>query len=87
MSGETLDNGTPITIWPPTEIRQTARERLADLIRTGAINWKRSNDPEWRDKPYFDGVVVDLEEAEVVDWLVDYIIARTDPDRPWEPTS
>lgn len=31
----THDNGPPITIWPPTTFAQTARERLAGLVRLG----------------------------------------------------
>jgi len=49
---QTWNNGEPITIWAPTSIRQTARERLAELIRLGGIDWKRENDPDWRGKPW-----------------------------------
>jgi hypothetical protein len=74
------DNGEPITIWPPTAIRQTARERLAELIRLGGIDWKRANDPHWRDKPWMDGVMVDVDEDDVVAAIVDRILAHADPD-------
>lgn len=82
---ETGDNGEPITIWPPTTIRQTARERLAELIRLGGMDWKRANDPDWRDKPWMDGVMVDLDEDDVVEAIVARILAHADPDT--EPSS
>ena len=68
----------PITIWAPTNVKQTTRERLADLIRTAGIAWKRANDPSWRDEPWMDGIVVDLDDVE--DFIAGYIIERADPD-------
>jgi hypothetical protein len=74
------DNGAPITIWPPTTIKQTARERLAELIRAGGIDWKREHDPGWRDKPWMDGVLIDVDEDDVVKAIVDRILSHADPD-------
>lgn len=76
----TFENGDPITIWAPTAIRQTARERIAELIRLGGIDWKRGNDPDWRDKPWMDGVLVDLDESDVVEAIVNRILRHADPD-------
>lgn len=76
----TFENGGPITIWAPTTIQQTARERLAELIRIGGIDWKRENDPDWRDKPWMDGVLVDLDESDVVEAIVDRILRHSDPE-------
>lgn len=80
MSGAPFDNGEPITIWAPTTIRQTARERLAELIRLGGIDWKRANDPDWRGKPWMDGVLVDVDEDDVVEAIVSRVLAHADPD-------
>lgn len=80
MSDRTWDNGEPITIWAPTSIQQTARERLAELIRLGGIDWKRKNDPGWRGKPWMDGVLVDLDESDVVEAIVNRILSHADPD-------
>jgi hypothetical protein len=76
----TYPNGDPITIWAPTTIRQTARERLAELIRLGGIDWKQANDPDWRGKPWMDGILVDLDETDVVEVIVERILAHSDPD-------
>lgn len=77
---------TPITIWAPEDVLwQTSRDRLRELIRVSAIDFLR-NHPRlamgrpWRDKPYMDGVRVDLEEDDVLDWMTDFIIAAADPD-------
>jgi hypothetical protein len=85
MSDETYDNGGPITIWPPTTIRQTARERLAEAIWMGGCAWKRAHDPDWRGKPWMDGVMVDLDESDVVDAIVDRILANADPETEPRP--
>lgn len=76
------ENWIPITIWAPTTIQQSARERLAEMIRAGGIDWHRANNPEWRDKPWSDGVIVDLDEADVIEAIVDRILAGADPDLP-----
>lgn len=73
-------NGVPITIWPPTTIKQTARERLEEAIRLGGMQWHRENNPNWRDKPWKDGIRVDLDEADVVARIAQYIIDLADPD-------
>lgn len=70
----------PITIWAPTSIRQTARERLAEAIRLGGIRWREQNDPEWRGKPWMDGVLVDLDEEGVVETIVQRIVELANPD-------
>lgn len=67
----------PITIWASTDITQTTRERLAELIRSAGIEWKRANDPHWRDKPWKDGVVIDLDDVD--GFIADYIIEHADP--------
>jgi len=81
-NGADYDNGEPITIWPPTTIKQTARERLAELIRLGGIDWHRENNPEWRGKPWMYGVRVDVDESDVVEAIVDRILSHADPDIP-----
>lgn len=82
---------TPITIWAPEDVLwQTARDRLRELIRVGGIDFLRKH-PEravgrsWRDKPYLDGIRVDLEDDEVLDWIADFIVAAADPNK--EPLS
>lgn len=75
-----ISNGEPITIWPPTTIKQTARERLAELIRLGGIDWERANNPRWRDQPWKDGICLDLDESDMVEALVERIIKGADPD-------
>jgi hypothetical protein len=74
------DNGAPITIWPPSTIRQTARERLIEAVRIGGMDWHRAHNPEWRDKPWMDGIMVDLDEDDVLAAIVDRIIAIADPE-------
>lgn len=76
----TYRNGEPIIIWAPTTIHQTARERLAELIRGGGIGWKKLHDPNWRGKPWMDGVLVDLDETDVVEHIVTHILNHVDPD-------
>lgn len=77
----TRDNGEPITIWPPTTIQQTARERLAELIRLGGIDWRREHAPDFREgKTWMDGAVVDLDESGVVEAIVSRILRHADPD-------
>ena len=76
---EPYDNGEPITIWPPTTIKQTARERLAETIRMGGIRWKEANDLAWRGKPWMDGVLVDLDETDVIEAIIDCILEHADP--------
>lgn len=81
MPETTRDNGEPITIWPPTTIHQTARERLAELIRLGGIDWRRDNAPDFREgKTWMDGVMVDLDESDVVEAIVARILKHADPD-------
>ena len=75
------EDAAPITIWPPTTIRQTARQRLLEAIRLGGINWHREHNPHWRDNPWKDGISVDLEEDSVLEAIADSIIAHADPDR------
>jgi hypothetical protein len=72
----------PITIWAPTTIQQTARERLAEAVRLGGIRWHRANNPDWRDKPWMHGVPVDLDESDVVECIVQTIVDLADPERP-----
>ena len=79
-TAEQRDNGAPITIWPPTTIRQTARERLEEAIRLGGIRWHAENNPEWRGKPWMDGIRVDLDDEEVVARIAQHIIDLADPD-------
>lgn len=69
----------PITIWAPTTINQTTIDRLKDLIRCGGIAWKRENDPNWRDNPWKDGILVDLDEDDVLDALAAYVLENSDP--------
>ena len=74
------DNGAPITIWPPTSITQDARDRLKELIRMGGIRWRRDNAPDYREgKTWMDGVLVDLDESDVLNVIVDCVIEHADP--------
>lgn len=75
------DNGEPITIRPPTTIQQTARERLKEAIRTGGIRWHMEHDPDWRRRPWYDGIKVDLDEDDVLDAIADAVIAHDDPEK------
>lgn len=87
MPETTRDNGDPITIWPPTTIHQTARERLAELIRLGGLDWRRDHAPDYREgKAWMDGVMVDLDESDVVEAIVSRILAHADGD-PAHPES
>jgi hypothetical protein len=72
--------GEPITIWPPTTINQTARDRLAEAIRLGAIAWHREHNPRWRDNPWKDGLQMDLDESDQVECIVQTILDLADPD-------
>lgn len=69
-----MSDHDPLIIWAPETINQTTTERLAELIRAGGIDYKREHDPKWRDKPYKDGIVVDLDESDVVDHITRYVI-------------
>lgn len=68
----------PIVIRAPEGINQTTVQRLCDLIRCGGIEWHRRNNPEWRDNPYKDGIVVDLDEDDVLRALAAYILQHED---------
>lgn len=65
-----------ICIDAPTTIEQTAFDRLKDLIRAGAIDYLRLTDPNWRNNPWKDGVVVDLDEDEALDHIARYVASR-----------
>lgn len=75
---DNIDN--PVTIRPPSTIQQSARERLAEAVRLGGIRWHEQHNPDWRGKPWMDGVMVDLDESDVVDTIVDRILELADPD-------
>ena len=76
----------PITIWAPDNIHQSSGDRLAELIRAGGIAYLRANptktlhEGDWRDKPFMDGIAVDLDESDVVDFIAAFIIDHADPD-------
>lgn len=69
----------PICIHAPTGIQQTTFERLKDLIRRGGIEWHRAHNPEWRDKPWKDGISVDLDEDDVLTFIAAYIASHGGP--------
>ena len=81
----------PITIWAPDNINQTSRERLGELIRAGGIAFLRANpsrtlhEANWRDKAWMDGIAVDLDESDVIDAIIDYILSHADPDAEGDP--
>lgn len=79
LIAQTYDNGEALVIYPPTHIKQNVRQRLAEAIRAGGIDWKKANDPEWRDKPWADGVMVDLDEDDVVEVIVERIFKHANP--------
>jgi hypothetical protein len=41
---------------------ESLHQRVAEAIRAAGITWLREHDPEWRDKPWMDGISVDLDE-------------------------
>ncbi len=51
------------------------RERIAELLRTGGIDWHRTHNPNWRDKPWTDGVPIDLDEDDQCEFLAGYLLA------------
>lgn len=72
----------PITIWAPSSINQTTKDRLKELIRLGGIDFLRANpdrtlhEGAWRDKAWMDGIAVDLDEDDVLDAIAESIISR-----------
>lgn len=42
---------------------------VAEAIRCAGIEWHREHDPEWRDKPWKDGVPIDVDESDELDTL------------------
>lgn len=81
----------PITIWSPENVNQSSREYLCELIRTGGIAFLRANpsrtlhESDWRDKPYMDGIAVDLDETDVVEAIADHIIRNANPTQETTP--
>ncbi len=51
-------------------------ELLAELLRAGGIEWHRRNDPAWRDKPWTDGVQMDLDEGDQCGFLASYLLDK-----------
>ena len=70
----------PITIWAPTSIEQSTRDRLKELIRLGGVRFLAANrdrtvhSGDWRNRTFLDGIVVDLDEDDVLFAIVDTII-------------
>ncbi len=54
------------------------RERLAEALRAAGIAWHREHDPDWRDKPWHDGVLVDLDEDDQATALADAVLTVVD---------
>lgn len=50
-----------------------------ELIRTAGIKWHRENNLRWRDNPWKDGILIDLDERHVLATIADHIIAHADP--------
>jgi hypothetical protein len=55
------------------------REQLLERLRIGGIDYHRKHDKQWRDNPWKDGINVDLDEQDVLDHLVDFILDAPDP--------
>ena len=51
------------------------RERLTEALRAAGIAWHREHDPDWRDKPWHDGVLIDLDEDDQATALADAVLA------------
>ena len=66
MSAETI---TDLFLYK-NSIGQTFRELLAERIRAQGIAWHKDHDPDWRDKPWMDGVRIDVDEDDQVEYLV-----------------
>lgn len=49
--------------------QRTLNDRISEAIRCAGIEWKQQNDPSWRDKPWKDGISVDLDENDVLEAL------------------
>lgn len=79
------DETDPITIWAPDTIVQTTFERLQDLIRSGGFAYlsEHPNAPwlsvPWRDKSWHDGIIVDLDEDDVVERIARHIVDHANP--------
>jgi len=54
---------------------RSPRELMAERLRVAGIAWKRENDPTWRDKPWHDGVLMDLDEDDQLLALADAALA------------
>lgn len=59
------------------------RGHIAEAIRAAGIEWHRSNDPKWRDKPWMDGVSVDLDEDDQLTALTDGVCALLAQSELW----
>ena len=59
---------------------QTTKELIAEKIRCAGIEYKRKNDPDWRDKPFMDGIIMDLDESDEVGYLAEavFLMLRRD---------
>lgn len=52
----------------------TNAEKLIEAIRVGGIDWHREHNPRWRNNPWKDGIVVDLDEDSVLSTIANRII-------------
>lgn len=48
---------------------ESLHQRVAEAIRCAGIEWNRQRNPKWRDKPWHDGIPVDLDEDDELDAL------------------
>ncbi len=51
-------------------------QRLAELLRTGGIAYHREHNPQWRDEPWKDGVLMDLDEDDQAAFLAAYLLDK-----------
>lgn len=51
----------------------TRDEKLAEAMRSAGIDWHRKHDRNWRDKPWMDGISMDLDEDEHVAVLIEAV--------------
>jgi hypothetical protein len=59
---------------PTRPPERPVEEVIAEAIRVGGIAWRREHDPEWRDKPWHDGISVDVDEADVLATLTQSVL-------------
>lgn len=52
---------------------QQTKDLIAEKIRCAGIDYKRKYDKSWRDKPFIDGIIMDLDETVQVNFLAEAV--------------